>query len=376
MKNQSEAERNNQIIESLFALATDELRKAPADTDDTSRIGAYRRTSAGFFQIVESRDGFYEKRLTNFNAEIINNITRDDEVETSRVYEIKLSVGGREITTTVPTTQFPALKWVRDVAGTQALVLPGQGTADQTRYVIELFSGKAGERVVYAHTGWRKIEDVWVYLHGGGAIGAFGEVEGVEVSLPPELAAFMLELPDDPVNATAAVRASLGLLNLGPGRVTIPAYGAVWRAILGQADFNLFVYGLTGVFKTELASLTQAHFGAGFNARNVPTTFISSANTNEALAFVAKDAILLVDELHPPENGPERDRMYRDAARVLRSQGNLSGRGRMRPDGTLRPAKPPRGLLFATGEDLPRGQSVAARMLTVEVRPGDIARRS
>ena len=44
----------------------------------------------------------------------------------------------------------------------------------------------------------------------------------------------------------------------------------------------------------------------------------------------------------------------------------------MRADGTLRPAKPPRGLILSTGEDVPRGHSIRARMLVVEVGPEDI----
>jgi hypothetical protein len=53
----------------------------------------------------------------------------------------------------------------------------------------------------------------------------------------------------------------------------------------------------------------------------------------------------------------------------------VSRAGRMRPDGTLRPSKPPRGLLLATAEELPRGQSVHARVFTCEIRDGDISRK-
>ncbi len=44
----------------------------------------------------------------------------------------------------------------------------------------------------------------------------------------------------------------------------------------------------------------------------------------------------------------------------------------MRRDGSLQPARPPRGLILASGEDLPRGQSLAARLLSVPVKPGDV----
>jgi hypothetical protein len=162
------------------------------------------------------------------------------------------------------------------------------------------------------------------------------------------------------------------LLDLAPDRIIVPAYGAIVRALLWGADFSILIYGPTGVFKTELAALIQRHFGAGFDARHLPTSFTSTANVNEALAFAAKDAVLVVDELDPPASGSEHEATHRDAARLVRSQGNSAGRGRMRADGTLRPPRPPRGLILATGEELPRGQSVHGRLFTIEVQAGAI----
>jgi hypothetical protein len=45
----------------------------------------------------------------------------------------------------------------------------------------------------------------------------------------------------------------------------------------------------------------------------------------------------------------------------------------MRSDTTLRPPKPPRGLILGTGEDVPRGQSLRARLLVLEVGPRDVS---
>ena len=41
----------------------------------------------------------------------------------------------------------------------------------------------------------------------------------------------------------------------------------------------------------------------------------------------------------------------------------------MGPDTTLKPIKPPRGLILSTGEDIPHGQSLRARLLTIELDP-------
>jgi len=106
---------------------------------------------------------------------------------------------------------------------------------------------------------------------------------------------------------------------------------------LAPFDYSSFLFGPTGVFKTEMAALQQQHFSAGFDARHLPASFISTANSNEAIAAVAKDAVIAVDEFQPPASGSERDSMHRDASRFIRSQGNATGRGRLRPDGTSRP---------------------------------------
>jgi hypothetical protein len=45
----------------------------------------------------------------------------------------------------------------------------------------------------------------------------------------------------------------------------------------------------------------------------------------------------------------------------------------MRSDLTLRPARPPRGQLISTGEEMPLGQSLRARMMGVEFRSGDVS---
>ena len=44
----------------------------------------------------------------------------------------------------------------------------------------------------------------------------------------------------------------------------------------------------------------------------------------------------------------------------------------MRADSTLAGSLPPRGLILATGEDQPHGQSLQARLVFVQIAPGDV----
>ena len=366
-------EKNSVGVDEFEQILRDRFPDTAKSPEVLAEAGIYRETLNGLIRVNTSPQGTETLfPLTNFRARIVADITRDDGAETTRSFGIDVKQGERATLITIPVAQFPTMRWPVEALGSEAVVYAGQGTTDHTRCAIQLLSSGVARRTTYTHTGWREIDHQWIYLHAGGAIGAAGRVEGVEVSLPPELAAIKIELPIDSMAAKRAITASLRLLDVGPDRITVPGYGAFLRAIIGFADFSVLLYGPTGVFKTELSALIQQHFGAGFDSRNLPTSFTSTANTNEALAFAAKDAVLVVDELHPPASGGEREAMHRDAARLLRSQGNRAGRGRMRSDGTLRAPKPPRGLVLATGEELPRGQSVHARLFTLEIQKGEI----
>lgn len=179
-------------------------------------------------------------------------------------------------------------------------------------------------------------------------------------------------VPPTGAELTETVRASLGLLRLGALRVTAPLLAGVYRAVLGDADFSLHLAGPTGCYKSEAVALAQQHFGAGLDARHLPASWSSTGNALEGLAFAAKDALLVVDDFSPAGSSADVQRAHREADRLFRGQGNRSGRQRMRPDGTLRPTRPPRGLTLSTGEDVPRGQSLRARLWVVEVSPGDL----
>jgi hypothetical protein len=159
------------------------------------------------------------------------------------------------------------------------------------------------EHTVDTHTGWLKLDGGWAYLHARGAVGATGAVADVETSLPAALAPFILPAPPKGAELRSAIRASLALLDLAPDRVTVPTLSAVWRNILGGVDFSVFVYGATGRFKTALATLLQQHLGADFTAHRLPGSWASTANFNERLAFIAKDALLVIDDFRPEHSG-------------------------------------------------------------------------
>ena len=335
-------------------------------------MGCYLANAEGLFSLGFSPNGARPIKLplANFTARIAAETQRDDGVDSTREFEIEARLNGQTHRFVVMAAQFGSMKWVTEKLGARAVIAAGMGAKDRVREAIQLFSStQIVDRTVYTHSGWRKLGADWVYLHGGGALGANGTVAGIETSLPEVLAPFVLPPPIDS-ELKSAVRASLAMLDLAPDRVTVPTLGAVWRSVLGATDFSVFVYGATGRFKTALASLLQQHFGLEFAAHRLPGLWASTANFNGGLAFIVKDALLVIDDFRPGVD--DRRRLEGEADRLLRAAANGAGRGRLKSNSSLRPARPPRALILSTGEEKPSGESLIARMLLVEVAPGDI----
>jgi hypothetical protein len=348
---------------------SDRSGEAP-DAESDQRGCPYRMTPNGLMWLKRTREGEIETPLTNFTARIVSDIIEDDGAESRRTFEVEVELNGRYSIFTVPAASFAGMNWVIESLGATAMLFPGSTTKDHTRAAIQMLSHSVAERRVYTHTGWRKIDGEWCYMHAGGAIGWAGSLSNIEVRLPASLSRFELPSPIDGDELINAIRASLDVLKLAPLPITVPLYAAVWRAVLGPADFANYLAVRTGEGKSELSAIFQQHFGAGLDSRHLPGSWSSTDNALENLAFAAKDNLLVVDDFAP--NGTQTDvaRLHNKADRIFRGQGNNSGRQRMRADGTMRPDKPPRGLILSTGEDIPRGHSIRARLFILELSPG------
>lgn len=129
--------------------------------------------------------------------------------------------------------------------------------------------------------------------------------------------------------------------------------------------------GSSGNGKRQLAALAQQHFGKAMDADNLPASWLSTANATAMLAFHAKDALLTVDDFVPAGNAAGQQKLHNEADKLLRAQGNSAGRRRLVSDGkTLVGNRPPRGLILSTGEDTPRGKSLAARLVLLPFPKG------
>lgn len=105
---------------------------------------------------------------------------------------------------------------------------------------------------------------------------------------------------------------------------------------------------------------------------HLPAAWASTANSLEYLAFLAKDALLVIDDFAPQGSATDVARYHAAADRVFRGAGNHAGRGRLDSSARLRESKPPRCLIISTGEEIPRGHSVRARLMLLELSKGEI----
>lgn len=351
----------------FFDLATRELRRLRTDIEGR-RAGPYIETELGISLEKSSENSSNIVPLTNFKAVIRTQTHKDDGVEVQKFFEIHVELHGREFDFEVTAGEFSSMSWVLCELGAMAIVLPGQTTRDHARTAIQMLSGEIPRREIFTHLGWRKIGSTWNYLHAGGAIGPNGTIGTISVEIGADLANYSLPAPQSGGELTVAIRIDLELLDgLAPDREMMPLFCAVTRSVIETCDFAIHLSGESGRLKSERAALCQQHFGAAMDARNFPANWSNTANSNETLAFHAKDAILVVDDFAPNGSTADVARYHRDADRLFRAQGNNSGRRRSNQDGSLRPCKPPRGMILSTGEDVPRGGSARGRVMIIGV---------
>ncbi|SHF68746.1 protein of unknown function [Desulfofundulus australicus DSM 11792] len=317
--------------------------------------------------------------IANFLARPRREIIRDNGLEREMTFELEgILAGGQPLPRViVPAEKFASLSWVPAAWGMAANVEPGSTNKDRVRHAIQCMARGVKRETVYTHLGWRKIDGRWVFLHAGGAVGADDVLVDVETE-GGGLSRYVL--PEEVGDPAEAMSWSLKTLEVAPENVTVPLFALVYLAPLCEPlrqagiepSFVEWLLGQTGVMKSTLAGLFLCHFGR-FTGKELPSCFRDTANAIEKKAFVAKDALLIIDDYHPTGKKDDARKMLAIAEQFLRSYGDRYGRTRMKADTTLRAAYVPRGLCLATGEDVPgAAQSTAARYFAVELKKGDV----
>lgn len=89
----------------------------------------------------------------------------------------------------VPAGKFAGLSWAQEGWGARVVLFPGTTVKDQVRHCIQIISGDVKTDMFYSHSGWRKINGEFVFLHAGGAIGGNGSIA---VKLSQDLSKYTL----------------------------------------------------------------------------------------------------------------------------------------------------------------------------------------
>jgi hypothetical protein len=324
--------------------------------------------------------------LANFGAKITSVITRDDGLKESKFYRI---MGRREngallSSLDVSVDEFSSLNWVDKHWDVQAIISAHPSAKAQIVQAMKLNSQDATQKLIFAHTGWRNINGVWTYLTNGSAINAAG-ANGITVDLDSDITGYQLPPLEDPRDNGGNIKpfyrdafaASFDFLNMGTHRVTMPLWAAMYMSPLNpivDTCFTLFVVGRSGTYKSSITALALNHYGPNFAYNRLPGSWNFTDNKLEYLMHLLKDAPFLIDDFAPGADANRARILQGVAERVMRDQGNRTGRGRLTKDMVGRITPIPRGFLITSGEHLPGGASHNARIFAIEISSVDIKR--
>jgi hypothetical protein len=322
--------------------------------------------------------------LTNFEARIshyVTEVTGPGDVRRSYRMVGKLHNGPDLPAVDIPTDDLGLLHLWPGRSGplwSRATLEPGFAVRDQARACIQHYSQRVGVESIsrYSETGWCRIDDQWIFRTHTAAIGLGGVRSDVDVQLDADFNRYALPVLSEDDNVKALAQRYLRTLDMAPDQILAPLILAPTRAILAEilpVDSAIYLYGGTGNFKTELSVIAMAHFGATFTSRSIPLNFEGTSNSTEAATWRLKDVVTVVDDMVPDGSKGQVEATYAKLSRLARSIGNRSGRTRSNADMTAKQTYYPRGVIIASGEDVPHGQSASARLQVIEVPAGAVS---
>jgi hypothetical protein len=335
----------------------------------------YLERDSETYRLSVDKDGeLVEQKIAGFTARITREIIRHDAGETCRQFEIKATLAdGTTAAATIKAADFEPMAWPASELGSKFTIEAGRGCRDMMRHALQVLSHreKVEYQEVYSAFGWHQINGEPVYLHASGGISAAGSVAVHVEPAKESLAVYSLPAPEGARLAQAVEQVLMMHDTLDSPLVAAIVASLPWRAVLGPARFVVHFSGSTGSRKTSCAVLCTRHFAPGLEYNDtMPATWEATVNGLQRLQHDVGDMVLPVDNLIADGDQADRTRYKCDV--TINAQGDLTGKQRMRTDGTLAPALDPRGCLLSTGEIDPQRWSALGRRLVVEFEPGTI----
>ena len=374
------------LLEQAEPVPVDWLRPPPPlpeqPEQDSGPMGnryIERPNGGGITWVFEKNGEIQEQPLCNFTARIVEELAQDNGLETTLLFRLTGCHAGKNLPPIDMTyEQFVGMAWPTKQWQSGCCIEPGNGIKDALRAAIQTISNKASpveRRTLYAQTGWRLINGNWVYLHGGGGLGASGPVAGIETELG-NLARYTLPEPSKTKQERLeAAQASSGYLALADLSITLPLLSCAFLAPLSQAlnvDFMVWLEAPSQSQKSSIAAVALAHFGAAIDRTSLTANWTGTANSIEGTLFTLADSLAVIDDYAPQSSPSGQAKIDAVADRLVRGAGNRQGRSRMNKDLSLQSAKYPRGLCIATAEMWVSGESLNARLFGVSLRRGDV----
>ena len=289
----------------------------------------------------------------------------------SRFYTIRgKHESGREIEPfRIDAKEFSEMKWTDTHLGKDCYIYDKPKNKHRVLEAIQRHPHTyiAPTTTVHGYTGWQRTDKGLQYL-----FPIYSEKKyGKEVCLSDTLSAYYIP-PANNEEKVEGLNRSLMFLSVAAPRVTVPLLASIYIAPLASfvdIDFTVWIYGKTGSFKTTLTRHIMHHFG---KFDNHVITWNATPNAIERYASIIGDAPLVIDDYAPQPDHFSQIKLDQTVERVIRDAGNNAGRARMRANLSLQHIYRKRGLIIATGEQLPKGQSVLARIYGIALEKGDV----
>ena len=257
--------------------------------------------------------------------------------------------------------------WISQKWGIEPIVEAGMYR--HARKAFQFLHSLGKQTRLFKQTGWRRIDQEWLYVHATGAIG--NGTTNVEVCgdfSAPKIARYAL--PDNCSDSGKAAAVMQNILDIGSPHVAYPLAAMIWLPPLAEhfrqqnnpISFITFLKGSTACGKSSLAALALSAFGE-MDKYSFPASFRDTLASMETTFATLKDSLCVVDDYHP-RTSSEQTAMNSTADSIGRMVADGNVRNRYHKDSIC-----PQAVVLATGEAIPTiAPSGLSRYLFVECK--------
>lgn len=368
--NEEDKQRSNPLGEDAVDQLVDQtLRDAYVAGNPDGNGNRYVALPTGLYKVTLGPEA-KSVALTNFVVTALTAIIHDDGVNQEESIRVEVRLRKRTDKLELSLEEFRQMNWHLALFQQRCTITPKM--KEHALFAIQKTAQRRTPEVIYTATGWMVIQGKMYFLHADGAIAADGQHREIRATLKENLRLYSLPDPPTGERLQNAIRTSMKLLEAGDHSVTVPLFGAVYRAPLGNADFVGHSSGKTGSLKTAAAIVAQKHYGKDFNDQRPPASWSSTGNFNQARLHAAKDVFSLLDDFVPRGTPQDRKRQHADFDRMVRAIADGAFRGRLdAKHSDDAPSRGPRGLVWSTGEVVPEGESCQSRLINTPYRGQD-----